>query len=364
MILDTFTAFSNRYGSDPDLVLAGGGNTSAKEGDVMYIKASGTALGTICPQGFAAMNRAKLAAIMEKTYPVEDAAREAAALRDLMDARMPDQGDKRPSVETLLHALFPERFVLHLHPAWVNGMTCGKNGEEAMRRLFPDAVWVELCKPGYILAKLCQTRLAAYQAETGRHATLLFLQNHGVFFAANTAQELDDMLTHVMETLRSVGTVQPDFTPCAAENAALGAHLASLYGDGAAYCFHGGADAVRFSRSREALTPVAKPFSPDHIVYCKAYPLYLETGADVDAAFAAYRAQYGYAPKLVYVQNGGFYTLSDTPSQAQTALLLALDAIKIAIYSLDFGGALPMTAEMTDFIVGWEVEAYRAKLAK
>ena len=364
MILDTLAAFSNRYGSNTELVLAGGGNTSAKDGGVMYIKASGTALGTIRPQECAAMDRAKLAAIMEKTYPAQDAAREEAALRDLMDARMPCQGSKRPSVETLLHALFPERFVLHLHPARVNGMTCGRDGEAAVRRLFPDAVWVELCKPGYILAKLCQQRLADYKAQAGKNATLLFLQNHGVFFAADTPEELDDMLTHVLTTLESVGTVEPDFTPCAAEDAALGAHLASLYGEGAAYCFHGGADAVRFSASREALTPVAEPFSPDHIVYCKAYPLYLETGADVDAAFGAYRDKYGYAPKLVYVQNGGFYTLSDTPTQAETAMLLALDAVKIAVYSRDFGGALPMTTEMTDFIIGWEVEAYRAKLAK
>ena len=364
MLLETLAALSNRYGSDPALVLAGGGNTSVKDGGTMYVKASGTALATIRPQEFAAMDRAKLAAIMEKTYPVEDEPREAAALADLMDARLPGQGDKRPSVETLLHALFPERFVLHLHPARVNGMTCGKSGEAAVRRLFPDAVWIELCKPGYILAKLCQTRMAEYKSQTGKNATLLFLQNHGVFFAADTPEELDRMLTRVIDTLRQAGTAEPDFTPCAAEDAALGAQLAVLYSEGAAYTFCGGADAVRFSQSREALEPVAEPFSPDHIVYCKAYPLYLEQGADIAAAFGAYRAQYGYAPKLVYVQNGGFYTLSDTLSQAQTARLLAMDAVKIAVYSRDFGGALPMTPEMTDFIVNWEVEAYRAKRAQ
>ena len=364
MILETLAAFSNRYGSDTELVLAGGGNTSAKEGNTMYIKASGTALATIRPQEFAAMDRAKLAAMMNKTYPAEDAQREAAALADLMDARLPGQGDKRPSVETLLHALFPRRFVLHLHPARVNGMTCGRNGAEAVRRLFPDAVWIELCKPGYILAKLCKTRMDAYKERTGHDATLLFLQNHGVFFAADTPEELDGMLTGVMETLRRVGTAQPDFTPCAAEDSALGASLAALYGEGAAYCFCGGADAVRLSQSGEALEPVAKPFSPDHIVYCKAYPLFLASDDDPAAAFAAYRAQYGFAPKLVYVQGKGFYTLSDTLSQAQTAMLLAVDAVKIAVYSRDFGGPLPMTAEMTDFITNWEVEAYRAKLAK
>lgn len=364
MILDTLAAFSNRYGSDPSLVLAGGGNTSAKDGGTLYIKASGTALGTIRADDFVAMDRAKLAAIMEKTYPDADDQREAAALQDLMDARLPGQADKRPSVETLLHALFPTTFVLHLHPSRVNGMTCGNAGEEAARRLFPDAVWVELCKPGYILAKLCRTRMAEYKAQTGREATVLFLQNHGVFFAADTPQELDRLLRHVLDTLHSVCTAEPDLSPCAAEDPALGARLAALYCDGASYVFCGGTDAVRFSQSRDAMTPLAKPFSPDHIVYCRAYPLYLEQGDDAAEAFAAYRAKYGYAPKLVYVQRGGCYTLGETPSRAQTAMLLAQDAIRIAVYSRDFGGALPMTDAMTDFIVHWEVEAYRAKLAK
>ena len=364
MILETLTAFSNHYGKDPDLVLAGGGNTSAKDSDILYIKASGTALATIRAQEFVAMDRGKLAAIMEKTYPVEDAPREAAALADLMQAKAPGQENKRPSVETLLHALFPTKFVLHLHPSRVNGLTCGRTGGSAVRELFPDAVWIETCKPGYILAKLCKTRLDAYAQAAGRNASVVFLQNHGVFFAADTPQELDDLLQGVLRKLKSVCTAEPDLSPCVAEDAAFGAHLAALYGENAAYCFHGGADAVRFSQSRASFEPLARPFSPDHIVYCKAYPLYLETQADADAAFAAYRDRYGFAPKLIYVRGGGFYTVSDTLSQAQTASLLAQDAVKIAVYSRDFGGANPMSEAMTDFIANWEVESYRAKLAK
>ena len=148
MILDTLTSFSNRFGSDPELVLAGGGNTSAKDGNTMYVKASGTALSTITPDGFAAMDRQKLAAMLHKQYPSEDAAREAAALADLMDARLPGQNAKRPSVETLLHALFPMRYVLHLHPALVNGLTCAVDGAAWAGRLFADAVWIEASKPG------------------------------------------------------------------------------------------------------------------------------------------------------------------------------------------------------------------------
>ena len=87
MILEKLTQFSNFYGSNEELVLAGGGNTSAKDGDIMYIKGSGTSLSTITKDGFVKMNRAKLKEIFSKTYPDNDKEREALFLEDLSDAR-------------------------------------------------------------------------------------------------------------------------------------------------------------------------------------------------------------------------------------------------------------------------------------
>ena len=107
MIIDKLTEFSNFYGSNEELVLAGGGNTSAKEGNVMYIKGSGTRLADITADGFVKMSRSKIAEIFTKTYPDNDKEREALSLADLMAAKLPDQENKRPSVETTLHSLFP-----------------------------------------------------------------------------------------------------------------------------------------------------------------------------------------------------------------------------------------------------------------
>ena len=77
MVLEKLVEFSNFYGSNEELVLAGGGNTSAKDGDVMYIKGSGTSLSTITKDGFVKMNRANLKEIFSKTYPENDKEREA-----------------------------------------------------------------------------------------------------------------------------------------------------------------------------------------------------------------------------------------------------------------------------------------------
>ena len=63
--------FSRRYGSNPELVLAGGGNTSMKEGGILYIKGSGCSLSTIRSVDFVAMDMEKLLAICKKGIRVK-----------------------------------------------------------------------------------------------------------------------------------------------------------------------------------------------------------------------------------------------------------------------------------------------------
>ena len=134
--LAALAAMSNKYGSNPDYVLAGGGNTSFKSEDRLWVKGSGTSLATIKAEDFVVLERPLLAEMWNAEYPKDEDAREAAVLKDMMDARIKGE-NRRPSVETLLHDLFPQRFVLHVHPAIVNGITCSKEGEAAMKRLSP-----------------------------------------------------------------------------------------------------------------------------------------------------------------------------------------------------------------------------------
>ena len=75
MGLTEIIALSHKYGSDPDFVLAGGGNTSYKDENFLYIKGSGTTLATIEASGFVKMNRAKLSAMFEKVYSSDAAER-------------------------------------------------------------------------------------------------------------------------------------------------------------------------------------------------------------------------------------------------------------------------------------------------
>ena len=195
--LAALAAMSNKYGADADYVLAGGGNTSYKDSETLYVKGSGTALATIKPEEFVRMDRSLLFEIRTKQYSDVEAECEAQVLADMMAARREGE-TRRPSVETVLHDLLEWQFVLHLHPASVNGITCSKEGQATIARLFPNAVWVPNSKPGYTLAMLCMKALADGKAATGVCPQLIFLENHGVFFAADTTEEIDAIVADVM----------------------------------------------------------------------------------------------------------------------------------------------------------------------
>ncbi|MDR2505759.1 MAG: SDR family NAD(P)-dependent oxidoreductase [Oscillospiraceae bacterium] len=367
-MLDQLVEVSNRYGADPRYVLAGGGNTSYKTEDTLYVKASGTKLATIAADGFAKMDLAALRGILRvKAYPDGDKEREAAALADMMSALLRGE-TKRPSVECLLHALFPQKFVLHLHPALVNGMTCGRDGERICRELFPDAIWIPLTKPGYILAKACQGLFASYEKKNGKPADMLFMQNHGVIVAADTAEGLDALMANVMGKLGervACAAISTDRGKQPSPEMALTVlpQLRMLYANecGSAVGVLGIDEYIYASRPDYA--PLAKPYTPDQIVYCKAEPLIISVEDDVAGKFADYVKAHGFAPKIVLLPCGCAVALGKTKREADTALEVLKDSAKIAWYANAFGGFLQLPDEFTDFILDWEVENYRQKVS-
>ncbi len=365
MSLATLVSISNTYGQNPDYVLAGGGNTSVKDGNVMYVKASGTSLATITAEGFVRMDLTALAKIMDKSYPDDDATREALALADMMDARMPDDREKRPSVEALLHGLFPQKYVVHLHPALVNGMTCGKDGEKIAKALFGDSViWIEPCKPGLVLAKRCGEALDSYKKATGKSGDLIILENHGIFFAAETPEEIDGMLHDVMEKLASV--LKPrtlEFLAPADEKTVSDCQnvIRTVIGDDTLISYEGSHETMGFVGCSHCVKPLMAPFTPDHIVYCRAYFCFSPSKEEIPAALDAYKAAYGVFPRVLIVAKVGAFICEQTQKDHDRALMLFKDAVRIAIFADSFGGVSPMPQWLVDFIVNWEVESYRKK---
>ena len=375
MSLETIVRISNKYGVNPDCVLAGGGNTSFKDNSSLYIKGSGTTLATIGADGFVRMDREKLGEMMTRGYSKDEKTRESEVLSDLMDARCRGEEHKRPSVETLLHNLFPKKYVVHLHPALTNGLCCGMNGEADAERLFGDRiVWIPLQKPGYILALAVDGAMKAYKTKYGRDADIVMLQNHGVFVAGDSEEEIDAAYDYLFSALGKL-TARPDFSEVPfdrARAAQIAPATRMLLKDGATsvVTFRTNAQIMRFVASEKDFYPVSSAFTPDHIVYCRPWPLYVKSAENIDEQYEliesgikAYKEKHGFAPRVVAVQNLGIFAHGSGKKQADICAEVFLDTVKIGAYSSAFGGPLFMTDAMIDFIVNWEVEAYRSKIS-
>jgi len=368
MDLRGLITMSRKYGSDPEYVLEGGGNTSYKEDGLMAVKGSGSALSVIDEGGFVMMDVEKLRVLVHSVYIEDDKEREAYVLKEMMDARTPGQGDRRPSVECILHALFREAYVLHMHPALVNGLTCGQEGAEIAAELFGDIeesfLWIPLTKPGFSLSSACGDLFAKHEKTYGRFPSILLIQNHGVFVAADTAEGAERLMTKVVSRItervkRRPETGTPNDAPAGAQEAAK--KLEDIYPGAAVFLFNN--EIERLTESKEAYAPMMKPFSPDHIIYCGGYPLFVDSQEDFQSAFSEYEKAYGFKPKVVAVRGLGVFALGSDPAAAGRTANLYLDAIKILVYSESFGGPLPLPDDFTDFILNWESESYRMKQA-
>ncbi len=370
--LSSLIKMSQKYGSNSDYVLAGGGNTSYKNSKNLFIKGSGVALSVIETEGFVKMSRKALDKMFEKDYGKDEVQREAMVLADLMAAKEKGEEAKRPSVETMLHNLFSQKYVLHVHPAFVNFLTCSKNGEKEMEKMFPEAIWVPACKPGYILAAFCKQAMDKYKAKNGKDADILFLENHGIFFAANSVSAIDALVKKVKTTFAQKVTVAnlKENTGNTLKASAVApyirmAYMAAVGGESAVASYFAPAVLFDYIKSEKDFDIFSYPPTPDHIVYCKAKPLFVAESDDpalaIKNAFDKFVKANGYAPKIIALENLGAFACGATIKEALTAKQLFIDELKVVSGTSAFGGYKPMTKELTDFIVNWEVESYRSK---
>ncbi|MBT7067738.1 MAG: hypothetical protein HN919_15675 [Verrucomicrobia bacterium] len=348
--LTTIVDLSHAFGST-DYVKGGGGNTSVKDDTTLWVKPSGTTLAGLTPDTFVAMSRTGINALYGVTPPTTPDAREALVKNMMADAVENDAG--RPSVEAPLHNAFEATYVVHTHPALVNGMTCARDGEATCRRLFPDALWVEYIDPGYTLCMQVRDRMAQWRRDKGHDPALLVLKNHGIFIAADTADEIHALYARVMETLRAeyaaagIGTtlaIAPAPPTCDDTERTIRA----LFGEDAAFLASSGPFGV-----------APGPITPDHLVYAKAFAF---TEALTPEAAARYRDERGYAPKVI-VTAERVYGIGTSRKNAELALEFAEDAALLLQLAEAFGGIIYMSDAHREFIENWEVESYRAKQA-
>ena len=183
-------------GGDPHLVLHGGGNTSVKltatdlvgdTWDVLRVKGSGWDMAVIEPAGLPAVKLAPLlkARALERLSDEDMVA--------LQRANLIDPGSPNPSVETLLHAFLPHKFVDHTHSTAVLAIVDqGEDSEALISKVFgPKMGYVPYIKPGFDLAKA-----AAEVYDRDPSVEGLILDKHGIFTFAETAKEAYGLMIH------------------------------------------------------------------------------------------------------------------------------------------------------------------------
>jgi len=365
-------AISRYYGSDSRFVIAGGGNTSFKTDELIWVKASGSSLATIDEEGFAVLNRKKLNKMSGKVYSTDAAEREEEVKNDLADATLTK--GKRPSVETSMHNSIRYAFVVHLHPTLVNGLMCAQDAEKELFRLFGDKnVYIPYTDPGYVLFKKVEENIEEYRLKYNEEPQVIWLQNHGIFVAADTIDEIKSIYDSILETLEKavqhpLPTAERATCTCT-EQLVPGIRMMLSANELKTLKVRKTELIKYFYDTEEAQSMIARPFTPDAIVYCKSSYLFFNDEEpeavlkDAAVRIPEFIAQKGYQPKVLLIKGIGLVAVGDNARQCDTLLDVFEDAMKIAYLALSFGGAHPMTQPQIDFIDNWEVENYRRSVA-
>ncbi len=400
MALRVYT--SRLIGADPTLVLHGGGNTSLKRpvttvaGDeitALFVKGSGSDLGTIEPQGF--------------TAPLErlrrlDALSEAEMTNQLRINRL-DAAAPAPSVETLLHAFLPYRFIDHSH---ADALLCLSN-QPCGVALLQEAVGPQVAVLPYVTAGFPLARAVARAHDQQPNVTGIIVAQHGLFTFgddARTAYERHIAIVDACERFIAARRPQRLFTPGyrteapPAELAARAAPilrglLAERTGDEdvpyrrCLLDWRADDGVLAFVNSAEAPRLAATgPLTPDHVIRTKPFSLYVPAPAWDDAAqlrrqleqavadfvarYEAYVAEHqsrGRAgakldplPRVVFLPGAGMFCAGRTKRAARVVADIAAQSLPIKAIAHGMNGYEAAAAEHQYEMEYWSLQ--QAKL--
>jgi rhamnose utilization protein RhaD (predicted bifunctional aldolase and dehydrogenase) len=186
---------SNLQGRSDELVLHGGGNTSVKinvDGeDILYVKGSGWDLVSIKEEGFAPV-KLEVLKEMAKLESLSDSDMVAQQKAAMIDSSAPN-----PSIEAILHAIIPYKFVDHTHADAVVTISNNVNGIENIKKAFPNFLIVPYVMPGFFLAKTIYDMAKGLDWDTCEG---IILHNHGIFtFDDDAKVSYDKMIKAVSQ---------------------------------------------------------------------------------------------------------------------------------------------------------------------
>ncbi len=378
---------SRLLGADPDLVLHGGGNTSVKskhttvfgeELDVLIVKGSGASLADVDATGFAHLRLDHVARLAELA-----ALSDAEMADELLNAAIVPQGPT-PSVEAILHAVLPHKFVDHTHADAVVTLTNSGGAERTLAETYGSRVLVvPYVMPGFKLAQLC-SRLVREGLRPGVIGVVLM--NHGIISFGDSAQESYERMIEL------VGLAQARLTanrrtmlgsaPAAAaervsrrkERAMLRADVSAAADAPVVMSCHTDELVANFL-SHPDLTAMSQrgPITPDHVIRTKAVPL---LGRDVARYAADYRSYFDRhrgrsasaltpldpAPRVILDGELGMCCVGRSALDAKIAEDIYRHTMKVILDATAIGGYRPLSVPDLFDMEYWQLE--QAKLRR
>ncbi|MXQ09210.1 bifunctional aldolase/short-chain dehydrogenase [Alphaproteobacteria bacterium GH1-50] len=385
---------SRLIGSDPDLVMHGGGNTSIKvtrrsllgeDERVLHVKGSGWDLDTLLAPGLPGVRLEPLLRLRALDR-LSDEDMVNAQRQTLLDSTAPN-----PSVETLLHAFLPQDVVDHTHATPFLVLANLPDAEAVAREIFGDRLGiVPYIMPGFALAKA-----AAEVFEANPHVEGLLLLKHGHFTWGPTAREsYDRVVRHTNEAAEALGLTGPTFAPGAARDLSPDVIrvLPRLRG---ALAAPGSGRMPVLNLRANALTDafLARPdhaglagrgtASPDHVIRIKGAPVIVDVSDDsaaiadkVDAFARNYtqvferqntrvggiKTMLSPLPNLAWIEGLGLAGMGANAKAAAIAGDLGEQNMRVAAAGEDKGGFCPIGEDDLFDMEYWSLE--QAKLGK
>ncbi|MGH8753151.1 MAG: bifunctional aldolase/short-chain dehydrogenase [Burkholderiales bacterium] len=377
---------SRLLGRDKSLVLHGGGNTSVKirernilgkEEDILYVKGSGWDLETIESAGFSPVRLIHLLHLAElKTLSDPQMVNE-------LKTHMTRASAPAPSIETILHAILPYKYVDHTHADAVVTVTNTVNGEQRVREIYGESVVIiPYVMPGFELARVCARQFAR---EAKRGTVGMVLMNHGIFsFGATARESYERMIALVSRAEKYLArkrawkiatrTAAISKTPLRMELASLRGQVSKVAGFPAILSTCANSQTLAFAKRKDvAKISQQGPATPDHVIRTKRLPM---LGRNVKAYTKRYREYFHQyvraakekktmldpAPRVILDAELGLCAVGQTAKDAAVAAEIYLHTIEIILRATALGGYRALPAKKLFDVEYWDLE--QAKLKK
>lgn len=376
---------SRLLGQNKSLVLHGGGNTSVKikeknilgeEEDILYVKGSGWDLETINAEGFSPVRLEHLKKLSELPF-LSDSAMVNELVTHLTRSSAPV-----PSVEAILHAIIPYRYVDHTHADAVVALTNSVDGESIVRKIYGNSVlFIPYIMPGFDLSRLC-AQIIREHLTSGMIGMVLL--KHGIFSFGNTADESYNRMielvglaeqyirTNVQEKIDSHKKINQE--NISTDIAELRKSISDVAGFPVIFKSNRNKKNLEFSNRPDVnLISQQGPATPDHVIRTKRLPMvgrnvneyvkeYISYFNDNEPLSKDRKKMLDPAPRVVIDSVLGVCAIGKTAKEAGIVADIYSHTVDIINIATGLGGYSALPAKDIFDVEYWELE--QAKILK